>query len=127
MLVKVSADLMPPREIIEKLGVGDKGKVQQFLTERMKFRMNPYMPYLSGSMADATTHVTSPTTITVTAPYARYVYEGVSKSGKPLKYTRTEDKHPKATSYWDRVLVQNEGAAIAKEVEGYARRLNERA
>lgn len=79
------------------------------------------MPFRSGAMVDDQTEVTSPTTIHVGAPYAQYVYEGVSRSGRPLNYTETF--HPKAGPHWDRTMLQNEGGQIAEEVAAYVRSL----
>lgn len=119
MRVKVDASILPSEQVMEGLGVAERGRVQQFLTDRIKFHMLPYMPYLEGHMVNEQTHVTSPTTIHVGAPYARYVYNGVSASGKPLEYTDTF--HPLAGPHWDDAMVQNEGAQIAEEVQAYVR------
>lgn len=121
MIVKVDSRLMPAPEIIERLGLDEKGKVQQFATERILFRMRRYMPWLTGMTASQLTQTTSPTTITVNAPYAKRLYDGVSESGNPLNYTKVTN--PLAGPHWDRTLAQNEGAAIAQEVEDYARSL----
>lgn len=121
MLVRVGANLMPPEELVKRLGVDSQGKVQQYLTERVRFHMGPYMPYDTGAMSERQTQVISPTSIFVGAPYARYVYEGISKSGNALNYTAAH--HPKAGPHWDKAMMQNEGAQIAQEVEEYARSL----
>lgn len=119
MRVRVDVSMLPARQIMEGLGVTERGRVQQFLTDRVLHHMRPYMPYDTGAMADLQTMVTSPTTIFVAAPYAGYVYEGVSRSGKPLNYTQTT--HPKAGPHWDRTMMQEEGAQIAEEVQAYVR------
>lgn len=119
MRIKVSANILPDREIIDHLGLGQKGNVQQFLTDRVLFRMRRYMPWRTGHTAQSLTVASSPTSITVNAPYAQYLYNGVSKTGNPLNYTKTEN--PLAGPFWDRTLVQNEGAAIAQEVTDYVR------
>lgn len=119
MRVRVDVSMLPARQIMEGLGVTERGRVQQFLTDRVLHHMRPYMPYDTGAMADLQTMVTSPTTIFVAAPYAGYVYEGVSRSGRPLNYTKIE--HPKAGPHWDRTMMQEEGARIAEEVQDYAR------
>lgn len=111
------------RRIMQDLGVDRQGHVQQFLTERVKFRMGPYMPWDTGFTAKSLTQVTSPTSITVSAPYAQYLYNGVSKSGNALEYTKTNN--PQAGPFWDQTLMQNEGDAIAEEVAAYARSIND--
>lgn len=119
MRVRVDVSMLPAQQIMEGLGVTERGRVQQYLNDRVLFHMRPYMPYLSGAMADLQTMPTSPTTIHVGAPYARYVYEGVSRSGRPLEYTQIH--HPKAGPHWDRAMMQNEGGQIAEEVQAYVR------
>lgn len=119
MRVKVDASMLPARQIMEGLGVTERGRVQEYLNDRVLFHMRPYMPYLSGAMADLQTMPTSPTTIHVGAPYARYVYEGVAASGRPLEYTKIE--HPKAGPHWDRTMMREEAAQIAEEVNEYVR------
>ena len=119
MRVRADVSMLPAQQIMEGLGVTERGRVQEYLTDRVLFHMRPYMPYLSGAMADLQTHVTSPTTIHVGAPYAQYVYSGVSESGRPLEYTQIH--HPKAGPHWDRAMTQDEGAQIAEEVQAYVR------
>lgn len=119
MRVRVDVSMLPARQIMEGLGVTERGRVQQFLTDRIKFHMLPYMPYLEGHMVNEQTHITSPTTIHVGAPYTQYVYEGVSRSGKPLDYTK--EWHPLAGPHWDDTMMQNEGDQIAEEVQAYVR------
>jgi hypothetical protein len=41
----------------------------------------------------------------------------VSRSGKPLNYTKT--KNPLAGGHWDRALVAAEGDALAADLERY--------
>lgn len=106
--------------IIERLGVGQRGRVQLYLTHEVRRRMTQYMPYRTGTLASKLTYVSSPTAIVVNAPYARYLYYGVSQSGKPLNYTKTHN--PKAGPYWDRTLIADEGKAIAHAVQNYVNR-----
>ena len=119
MRVGIDVSMLPVKKIMEGLGVAERGRVQQFATERILFRMRPYMPYLTGAMEERQTQATSPTTIHVGAPYARYVYNGVSASGRPLEYTTTH--HPKAGPHWDDALMKEEGALIAEELQDYVR------
>ncbi len=122
MRIKISANILPNREIIDRLGLSQKGNVQQFLTDRVLFRMRRYMPWRTGHTAESLTIASSPTSITVNAPYAQYLYNGVSKGGHPLNYTKTEN--PLAGPFWDRTLIQEEGKAIAQEVNDYARSIS---
>ena len=112
MLVKVkSSELRPVERIMRDLGVNERGRVQEYLTDRVLFRMRRYMPWLTGITATSLTMVTSPTTITVNAPYAMRLYDGVSPGGAPLAYTR--DTNPLAGPRWDKTMMQYEGDVIA--------------
>lgn len=155
MLVRVDARIQPPERLMRGLGVETTGRVQSFLTARVLLRMRRYMPWLSGTMASAQTMQLSPSMIVVNAPQARYLYHGMKMrdpngggpfpikdetgrvvtfryrkgahpvaTGVPLQYTHTTN--PYAGPYWDRTLVQREGAQIAQEVAEYARRLRNR-
>lgn len=152
MLVRVSTRIQPPERLMRGLGVDTTGRVQSFLTARVLLRMRRYMPWLSGTMASAQTAQLSPSLIVVNAPQARYLYHGVKMrdpngggpfpikdetgrvvtfryrkgahpvpTGIPLQFTHTTN--PLAGPYWDRTLVQHEGAQISQEVAEYVRRL----
>lgn len=152
MRISVDARISPPEAIMRGLGVNDTGRVQEFLTARVLMRMRRYMPWLSGTTASALTTQTSPTTITVNAPYARYLYMGSKvrdpndggpypikdETGNVVTFRYRKGAHPVATGVplqythttnpeagpqWDRTLVKREGAQISQEVAEYARRL----
>lgn len=119
-----SSRLKPPAEIMKDLGLGAHGKVQQYATERVLFHMRKYMPWLTGLTATSLTQVTSPTTITVNAPYASDLYNGWAPSGNPLEYTK--DTNEFAGPRWDQTMMQYEGDIIAQEIAAYARTFNGR-
>ena len=80
------------------------GPVQQFHTANVLRRIQKYMPYRTGAtikltIAQTDTHVPE---IVTDNPQARYLYYGVSKSGKPLNYTHT--KTPLAGPRWMKPL-----------------------
>lgn len=120
-----TSKLVPPDKVMRELGVDERGRVQKYLTDRVLFRMRRYMPWLTGLTATSLTMVTSPATITVNAPYAQYLYNGVSPSGAPLSYTT--DTNPLAGPRWDQKMLQMEGEVIAEEIAAYARSINGRA
>ena len=116
MRIKVDKRFNPPAKVMRSLGVDKAGKVQAFTTDRIIFRMRRYMPWLTGLTATSLTMVTSPTEITVNAPYAQKLYYG-----DHLNFTKTTN--PLAGAHWDRTLMQYEGKVIAQEIEDYARSL----
>ena len=122
MLITIEKRIMPTSDIIKRLGGDERGKVQRFATEQIRVRMKPYMPWRTGFTATDLTYSDSPTTVLVAAPYARYLYNGVSRSGNPLNYTHTVN--PMAGPRWDRTMAQREGAKIAQAIEAYAKEVS---
>lgn len=119
--MKVDIKLPPFAGIQNKLGITKGGRVQTYLTHEIRRRMTRYMPYRTGTTATKLTFVDTPTTIVVNAPYARYLYYGVSKNGNALNYTK--DFNKQAGPFWDRTLMANEGKKIEQAVENYIRRM----
>ena len=117
--MRVTVDISLPQDIVNKLGVGPRGYVQDFLTRRIHSHMSRYIPWKTGNTYKNLTRVTSPSEILVNAKWARYIYNGISKSGKPLNYTK--NPNPMAGSHWDVTLMKHEGEAIAREVETYVK------
>ena len=77
------------------------------------------MPYRTGATIKLTVAQTDPRVpeIVTEEPQVVYLYNGVSRSGKPLNYTKT--KNPLAGGHWDRALVAAEGDALAADLERY--------
>lgn len=82
-------------------------------------RIQKYMPYRTGATIKLTVAQTDPRVpeIVTEELQAVYLYNGVSRSGKPLNYTKT--KNPLAGGHWDRALVAAEGDALAADLERY--------
>ena len=156
MIVRMEPRINPPERIMRDLGVNTTGRVQEFLTSRVLHRMRRYIPSSNpsapGTTATGLTTQTGPASITVNAPYARYLYMGSKmrdpSGGGPFPifdgagadrrlegFRYRKGAHPVATGvpltytnpntgdHWDRMLVRNEGAAISQEVAAYVRRL----
>lgn len=151
--IRVDTSGIKPKAIMKRLGVDATGKVQDFTTQRILAHMRKFMPYREGVMAPSQTTQLTPTKIVVNAPQARYLYHGVKMkdpngggpfpisdengeqqggfryrrgahpipTGEPLQYSHHENEH--AGPYWDRTMMQYDGAQIAKEVEEYAKKL----
>lgn len=90
-----------------------------FHTKNVLRRVKKYMPYRTGATVKLTVAQTDPSVpeIVTEELQAVYLYNGVSRSGKPLNYTRT--KNPLAGGHWDRALVAAEGDALAADLERY--------
>lgn len=101
-------------KLMKEVGVDNAGRVQKLVTEEVLKRIGKYMPRRTGELEDAKTDIASPTRILTRGPYARYVFFGVSRSGKPLRYTKTGN--PLAGPHWDRRMVKAEGRSIVRAV-----------
>ena len=148
MRTKVKVEMKPVDTILTRLGVNKTGDVQMQLTRIINKRITRYMPFRTGALATKLKHITSPTEITVIAPYARYQYYGKAmvnaKTGKgpalipgvgyryrkgtilkatdrDLEYDKT--KNPEAGAFWDRRLMAAEKDAIAADIQDYIRRI----
>lgn len=110
--------LQPTSVIKARLGIEPNGRVQKEFTHSCKVHMDKYLPFDKGILAK--TAVEEPNAVIYEQPYARYVYYGISKSGKPLNYQK--DKHELAGSYWDKKMVSAEMQDIVNEVQSYVDR-----
>lgn len=136
--MKVKVDMKPVNQIIARLGLNETGDVQKQVTAIINHRITRYMPYRSGALATKLKFIKSPTEIEVQAPYAKYQYYGelmvdpVTRSawakskhgpkvrtGIPLDYSKSKEKHPLAGPNWDERMMAAEGAQIAKEIQEY--------
>ena len=110
--------MKPISTIKAQLGINPNGRVQRFFTDACFNHMEKYIPMDTGALAG--TFDKGINYITYEQPYAHYQYIGESVSGKPLNYHK--DKHPLATSYWDKKMWTAEGQIVVKEVQDYVNR-----
>jgi hypothetical protein len=108
---------LPTSIIKANLGINPNGRVQRFATQTCAIHMDKYVPYDEGNLAD---YRIIDNEIHYQQPYAKYQYYGISKSGKKLVYS--PDKHPLATSYWDKEMWTAEKNDVIKEIQDYIRR-----
>lgn len=76
----------------------------QFLANEAARGMDKYVPMRTGALADFT--VVTPFHVKYAVPYAKYPYNGRGKLSK--------DKHPNATSKWDRAYAIAEGQKLGQ-------------
>lgn len=139
--------MAPVRQIMNRLGIAERGDVQRFHTANVLRRIQKYMPYRTGAtihLMVAQSPVSDPY-IHVNVPYARMLYygkvmvdpktgaagfltengwrsrKGVPKvrSGRDIQYDKT--KNPRAGPFWDRRLAAAEGAVMSAELQDYIR------
>ena len=110
---------MQPTSVIKaNLGIEPNGRVQKFFTNTCRIHNDKYVPFDTGVLAGTVTEETN--CYIYEQPYAHYVYEGISKNGKPLNYHT--DKDPLAGSHWDKRMVSAEMQDIVKEVQDFINR-----
>lgn len=123
--------MKPKSEILKRLNLEEKGKIQKFFTETCAREMDPYVPFDEGALAGSVidngvlTSNVKIDTITYEQKYAKYQYKGVREDGthKINEANRNRSKHPRATSYWDKVMWSNKKYKIQKDVEREIERL----
>ena len=116
----MAVKLKPTSVIKARLGIEPNGRVQKFFTNTCAKHMDKYVPRREGTLAETVIIDGQPTrnvtadTITYTQNYAKYVYNGISKSGKPLNYTT-----PGTGDHWDERMKSAEMQDVVKEVQEY--------
>lgn len=110
--------LQPTSVIKARLGIDPNGRVQKFFTHTCRVHNDKYVPFRTGALAGTVTETNN--TYTYEQEYARYMYNGISKSGKPFNYNK--DKHPLAGQHWDKRMVTAEMRDIEKEVQEFVKR-----
>jgi hypothetical protein len=76
-------------------------------------RCDPYVPFLEGPLSQSGLAQVTPQFVEYgnsNVPYAHYQYVGEN-------FNHTLDYHPKATAYWDKAMMREQGDAFCKEVE----------
>lgn len=114
---------MKPASVIQaRLGIQNGGPAHAFFTAECARQMDRFVPFDTGTLAETVIQNGQPTnnvtndTITYNQNYASVVYYGV-RLGKSI--TIHTDKHPDATTYWDRHMWTAKGKDITKAVQNY--------
>ena len=113
------------KKIINDFGLNQNGKVHSFFTDACALHMDKYVPFDTGILAETAVvngvlvnrNNVDESSITYNQDYASYVYNGISKNGKPLDYSH--DKHKYAGDHWDERMASAEMLEIEKEVQNY--------
>lgn len=94
--MRVTLDFPAAEEILQEVGLDEQGDTQMFHTKNVLRRIQKYMPYRTGATIKLTVAQTDPRVpeIVTEEPQAVYLYNSVSRSGKPLNY----DTKPIATN-----------------------------
>lgn len=71
--------------------------------------VNPYVPYKTGALSGSDVVIDSEA-VHYTSSYAKYQYYGT-------EFNHTLDPHPKATAFWDRVMLNEQGDEFITRVK----------
>jgi len=104
-----------------KLRRGIRRKLDRIIDDTLMLQIHaaferycePYVPFLTGMLAQ-TTRV-FPEYVEYIQPYAHYQYVGEH-------FDHTLIYHPKATAYWDKVMMTEQGDAFLAEVKALIKR-----
>lgn len=116
MSVKVVVEI--PLKIVDSITNNDQ--LGLFLAATWKRYMDKYVP-LDQGMLYQTADATKPFEVSYIQNYSHYQWEGLSKSGKKLRYSK--EQHPLAQSHWEKAAYKDNVDNVAKEVTEYLRRM----
>ena len=121
----MKVELKPTSVIVANLGLAPNGPVQKWFTNTCALHIDKYVPFDTGALAETSVLESGEinkenvyeNAIVYNQEYARYVYYGISRSGKPMNYQT--DKHRLAGPYWDKRMWSAEKKQVVKEVQNY--------
>lgn len=64
------------KDCIKKLGLEERGRIQQYVTNEVLNLSDPYVPFDEGTLRDSG-HIENGTDVVWRTPYAHYVWEGI--------------------------------------------------
>ena len=104
-------------QVAEELGLKTNGNVLNWFTSECARYIDPFVPMDKGELRK---YYIVGNEIHYGQRYADYQYEGISKSGKPLNYSK--DKHPLATHHWDIAMQTARGDDLTRSLQDYINR-----
>lgn len=122
--------IKPTDKIINELNLEPNGKLHAFFTNTCALHMDKYVPFDEGFLAGTVVQNGQTTANVTTAeiryeqPYASYQYYGQRQDKTHKIVNRSRDKHPLATSYWDKHMVTAEMSEIETEMALEYKKLN---
>lgn len=138
--MKIKVKMKPAAQIVKRLGLDEKGDVQNHFTKIVSHRMTRYMPFRTGALSTKLKRIKSPTEIEVQGPYAHYQYEGeiwgpnIPKKengvidgywSPKIKYPtgrkldQSKGKNDRSGSHWEKRVMAEEGKAIVADLQRY--------
>ena len=113
--MKVRVEMKPSSQIVNRILDDDVGR---FLAETWAKIFEKYTPRESGALGQY--YITEPWKVTYTQKYAHYQWQGVSKKGKPLNYSK--EQNMLAQSHWEEASERDKSSEVARAVTEYIKR-----
>lgn len=110
MAVSIKVDIPNIPKLSKRIFSDD---VRKYANTRLHAYCSPYVPMDTG-MLDQTVDIT-PDYVHYKVPYAHKNWEG-----KGLKFST--DKHPLATSHWERAMAVAKGGQLAEDITAYIKK-----
>lgn len=107
----VKVDIPNPKRSINNLT--GNNRVGIFVAETCARYFNPYVPMQTGTLSQ--TYTTEPNKVIYHAPYAKAMYYGKG-------FNFNKEKHPQATSYWNRAAMAAHKKSISNEITMYIKK-----
>ena len=130
--MNISVSIFNPKKTARRIFSAD---VHKYANTRLHAYCSPYVPMDSGHL-DQTVNIT-PEYVHYKSPYAHFQYEGkvfvddrgstyakrsTSKHATSRDLQYSTDKHPLATSHWDRAAMAAKGDQLAADIGAYIKR-----
>ena len=113
--MKVRVEMKPSSQIVNRILDDDVGR---FLAETWAKIFEKYTPRESGALGQY--YITEPWKVTYTQKYSHYQWQGVSKKGKPLNYSK--EQNMLAQSHWEEAAERDKSSEVARAVTEYIKR-----
>lgn len=110
MAVSIKVEIPNPSGVANRIL---SSRVKKYGNTRLHAYCSPYVPMDTG-MLDQTVEITEDY-VHYKVPYAHYQW-----NGNGFNFSR--DKHPLATSHWEKAMAVAKGAQLARDIEGYIKR-----
>lgn len=130
--MKIHVEIYNPQKTTKRIFSED---VRKYAHTRMHAYCSPYVPMDSGAL-DQNVDIT-PDFVHYKSPYAHFQWEGkvfvddrgstyakrsTSKHSTNRNLRYATDKHPLATSHWERAMAAAKGDQLAEDIEAYIKR-----
>lgn len=114
--MKITLEMKPANKIISRIF---NDKVGFYIASTWGKIFEKYTPMDSGMLSQR--YDVEPFKVIYTQKYSYYQWQGVSKKGKPLNYSK--EKHYLAQSHWEESAERDKKDEVAKSVTSYLKKL----